>query len=913
MNRRSQNGCLRRWPHLHKAGGERTRFQKLPRLLSIMIGVGLLNCGLLSTPVAADRLPLAKGDRICLVGNALGEAMQTHNFWETQLTQQFPTLNLTVRNLCFPADEVKTRPRSQNFGSPEDHLRHSKATVVMYFFGFNESFLGEAGLPGFRRDLTELVKQTAGQKYDGQTPARVVLVSPIAVENLGRVDIPNGKQRNAILAKYTRVMQEVAESTDAVFADVFHPTLELFAKSNDPLTRNSVHLNEAGYQHFATILSTALFGSAPESISAELRAAIADKNFHWFHRYRAVNGFSIYGKRGEAGFEGTYRNRDVMEREREILDQMCANRDQRIWRIAQGLPVTEQVDDSNTAEFLAVRSNVGSEFEPKGNDQKRGSLDYLSGPEQLKTFKLAEGYEIELFASEEQFPELANPVAINFDGQGRLWVATMPSYPQWQPKTKLDDKLLILEDRDQDGQADVCRTFAGGLHQPTGFELGRGGVFVATQPDVLFLKDTDGDDQADVRIRQLTGFDSADSHHGLGAFEWSPGGSLHFMEGIFKYSGVESPYGPIRSREGAVWQYDPPTERFTIYSAFNFTNPWGHVFDAWGQDFITDGTSGQHFYVTPISGHIDFPGRHGGRRQRGGKAYPQFLKKIARPSSGVEIVSSQNFPADAQGNYLVNNVIGLLGIMQYEIRDQDSGFGGEYKGNLLECSYGNFRPVDLQFGPDGALYICDWHNALIGHLQHNLRDPNRDHSHGRIWRVRYAATPLQPVLNLREASVEQVVAELARSESRGRYRARRELAQRDTSDVLPALDAWTSKLNRQSVSDAHHLLEALWVYQSHHVVNAQLLGDVLASPEPRARAAATRVVGAWRDQLPNSLELLKARVNDAHPRVRLEAVRACSFYREPKAAEIALDVLNHPMDVYLQYVLDETMKQLEKF
>src|SRR5690606_26309748 len=134
---------------------------------------------------------------------------------------------------------------------------------------------------------------------------------------------------------------------------------------------------------------------------------------------------------------------------------------------------------------------------------------------QQKLFRMAPGYEIQLVASEEQFPELANPVALNFDNKGRLWVSVMPSYPHWQPKTKMDDQLLIFEDHDDDGRADECKVFAGGLHQPTGFELGYGGAYVAQQPDILFLKDEDGDDRADTRVRQLVGFDSADSHHGL--------------------------------------------------------------------------------------------------------------------------------------------------------------------------------------------------------------------------------------------------------------------------------------------------------------------------------------------------------------------------------------------------------------
>ena len=869
------------------------------------------------TSARAAEVVLRKGDRICLVGNTLGERMQHHNYWETLLHQRFPQHELVVRNLCFPADEINIRPRSQNFGSPDDHLKHSRADLVLYFFGFNESFRGRAHIESFVRELRELVERTKTQDYSGRGPARVVLVSPIAVENVANPHISDAAQRNEVLAAYTQAMRQVALDTDVSFADVFLPTKRLFEESGEPLTLNSVHLNASGYNKFAHFLDRALFGKAgaPGPVSQNLKEEVDDKSFHWWHRYRAVNGYSIYGKRGEAGFEGTYRNREVMERERAILDQMCDNRDRRIWALAQGRSVPEAADDSNTLDFIRTKTNVGTEFENKGNDKKRGTFDYLPAAEQLKQFKLAPGYEISLVASEEQFPELANPISINFDSKGRLWVAVMPSYPHWQPKTKLDDKLLILEDLDGDGTADECRTFAGGLHQPTGFELGQGGAFVAVQPDILFLQDTDGDDAADVRTRLLVGFDTADTHHGLGAFEWSPGGILHCMEGIFKYSGIETHTGPIRVDEGAVWRYEPRTAEFGVYSNFNFTNAWGHVFDRWGQDFITDGTSGQHFYMPPITGHIDFPMRHYGRGRgvKNKKPYPQFLEKVARPSPGVEIVSSRNFPEDAQGDYLVNNVIGLLGIMQYSLCSEDSGITGTYKRNLVESTYGNFRPVDLQFGPDGALYVCDWQNALIGHLQHNLRDPNRDHSHGRIWRIHYAGRPLVAPSNIDGAATADLLRLLAEPENRTRYRVRRELAQRPTEDVLANLKPWVSGLDRAAEATQHLLLEALWVQQSHEVLDDELLADLLQSPDFRVRAAATRVLCELRDHVAKPLDLLKIQANDRHPRVRLEAVRACSYFRTADAAEVALEVLNHPLDQYLEYTLEETMRQLEQF
>ncbi|MBI3462447.1 MAG: azurin, partial [Planctomycetes bacterium] len=403
-------------------------------------------------PARAQVLELRHGDHICLVGNALGERMQFANDWEALLYTRFPQHELVVRNLCFPADEPFKRERSLNFGDPDQHLTHSKADVILFFFGFNESFAGQAGLNPFVADLTRLVGETKTKDYSGRGPPRMVLISPIAHEDLGDPNITDGKAHNQELARYTDAVRQVAAQTGVGFVDLFTPTKTLFDQSPQNLTINSVHLSDEGYKALAPILDQALFAKGPAAPnpqpstlnpqpSSTLLPAIDDKNFHWWHRYRAVNGYSIWGTRGEAGSDGTYRNREVMERERAILDQMCANRDQRIWLIAQGKPVPETIDDSNTLPFITPKTNVGGDNDPNRKSGKLGSLDYIPAVEQLKHFKLPPGYEIQLVASEEDFPELAKPVAMNFDSRGRLWVATMPSYPQWQPKTKMDDKL----------------------------------------------------------------------------------------------------------------------------------------------------------------------------------------------------------------------------------------------------------------------------------------------------------------------------------------------------------------------------------------------------------------------------------------------------------------------------------------
>ena len=145
---------------------------------------------------------------------------------------------------------------------------------------------------------------------------------------------------------------------------------------------------------------------------------------------------------------------------------------------------------------------------------------------------------------------------------------------------------------------------------------------MAQQPDILFLTDKDGDDKEDTRIRKLVGFCSADSHHGIAAFEWGPGGRLYFNEGTFKYSQVESPYGLTRLQEGGIWMYDPRTEKFGAHVSLTFSNPWGHVFDPWGQNFIGDASPGNSYWAAPISGHVAYPDKHpgGGHHKR---LYPE--------------------------------------------------------------------------------------------------------------------------------------------------------------------------------------------------------------------------------------------------------------------------------------------------
>jgi putative membrane-bound dehydrogenase-like protein len=865
---------------------------------------------------------LQPGDHICLTGNALGERLQHTNDWEALLHQQFADKNLVLRNLCFPGDEVYERIRSENFGTPDEHLTHSGATLVVYLFGYNESFSGVESSQRFEKKLVQLVKETRETDY-GKGKPRVVLVSPIAFENTGDAHLPDGTQHNERLEAFTAAMKRAAETSGAAFVDVFHPTLRLFEESKEQLTTNGCHLSAEGYRKFAPVLMEAMFGTKPDKpVDPKVLAAVDDKNFHWWHRYRAVNGFSIYGTRGTAGGDATNNNRAVMERERAILDQMTANRDQRIWDLASGKNVSGPIDDSNTLPFLDVKTNVGGENDQQAKAGKLGSLQYFTSKEQLELFDVHEDFQVELVASEEDFPELANPVALGFDNAGKLYVATMPCYPQWQPKTVLNDKILLLEDDNQDGRSDRCIVFADGLHQPTGFEFGQGGMYIAEQPDILFVKDTDGDGKSDTKERLLYGFDSADSHHGIAAFEWSPGGYLHFQEGTFKFSQVESPYGLVRLGEGGIWAYHPRRKSIEAFVNFAFSNPWGHVFNAWGQSFIADASPGYSYWSTPITGRIDYPLKHpGGSQHRrvasigGGDPdyqFPTLYPKRTRPSAGAALVSGDHFPESMQGNFLVTNVIGDRVVMNHEVREQGSGYAGTEVKPIISCRDGNFRPVDIEFAPDGTLYIVDWHNALIGHLQHNLRDPSRDHSRGRVWRVKHKTNPLMQPPQVAGGAVDDLLNLLKSTDDRLRYRVRRELAARNSDDVLPRLATWVDSIADADASAEHHRMEALWMYQTHDTVNQALLERMLASPDHNARSAAMKVLAAWIDRIDQPMKLIAAGIEDSHPRVRLESVRALSFSSGEAAMELALKVLEKDTDELTRYTLEETIRRLEQ-
>ncbi|MEO7189945.1 MAG: PVC-type heme-binding CxxCH protein [Vicinamibacterales bacterium] len=898
-----------------------------------------------STPthgVAAAPFLLRPGDHICIIGNTLAERMQYDGWLDTQLHARYPRHDLVIRNLGFSGDEVAMRVRSKNFGTPDEWLSgkpapvggheenrfegtHTKADVVFALFGYNESYNGEAGLAVFKQQLTEFIVHTLGQKYNGRTAPRLVLFSPIAHEDLHNPDLPDGRENNRRLQLYTQAMAAVAQAHQVRFVDLFAASQRLYAASAVPLTINGVHLNTEGNRLIAEFIDRDLAGAPARyqpAYLAKLRETVVDRNFHWFNRYRVTDGYNTYGDRAFLNFvKGNPRdvpaaqmpqvnkddilpsNYEVLQRESAILDVLTQNRDRRVWASARGTApsaATLRADDADIPPVIDAMTNERG----KGPN---GEHIFVDPDEAVSKLTMGPGLKANLFASEKQFPELVNPVQIAFDTRGRLWVAVWQSYPHWQPNKPMADKLLILEDTDGEGKADKRTVFAGDLNNPTGFEFYKDGVILAQQPNVVFLKDTNGDDHYDVKEILLHGLDSADTHHAINSFTFDPGGALYMQEGVFHRTQVESPWGPTtRQADGGVFRFEPRTFKFEVYIPMNFPNPHGHVFDAWGRDIVFDATGGQPYYGPSFSTKKYYPAMESNRAPRPGPVR-------VRPVGGTEIVSSRHFPDAMQGNLLVLNNIGFRGVLNYRMTEDGAGLKSTEAEPVLQSAEESFRPVDAEIGPDGALYIADWQNPIIGHMQHNLRDTSRDHDHGRIYRVTYPGRPLLTPAKIFGQPIPALLDLLKEPENRVRYRAKIELSGRDTNAVMTALDRWVAALDPKDPGYEHQMMEALWVRQWHNRVDEPLLKRMLRSSDPWARASATRVLCYWRDRVTAPLTLLKTQVHDDHPAVRLEAVRTASFFQTPEAAEVALASLDHPQDRFLEYTLDQTMKTLKAF
>ena len=942
--------------------------------------------------VEAEPFEFQKDDVVAIFGNGLADRMQHDPWVETVLQANLKGKNVRFRNMSFAGDMVNKRPRNQGFTNDEEYLQHVAPDVIFIMYGYNESFGGSEGAVAYEAELVKMVERYRELRASKGVQARFVLFSPIAYESTGSPNLPEGTELNANLAAYTQATRTAAQKTNSTFVDLYSPTFQLFASSSQQYTLNGIHLSAEGYRELAGMISRSLLGQdAPASTSVtSLYEAVKDKNWHWHNRYRATDGNDIWGGRSTLTFVDGQSNAEVLKHELTMLDVMTANRDPVIWAAAEGKTV--EPSDSNVPPPIEVISNVGGGSK-SSSKEKEGSVQYLSPEESVKQITVPDGYEINVFASEEMFPDLANPVQMQVDSKGRLWAACWNTYPKWEPLKEMNDSLMILEDTDRDGVADRRKIFAH-VHNPLGFEFWGGGVLVTSGPDLLFLRDTDGDDVADERIVMLQGLGTSDTHHAANNLIYGPDGGIYWQSGIFLVHNHETPWKPnLNIGASGMYRFDPRTFVITPHAG-NSPNPHGTSFDYWGYCYANDGTGGRSYQVRP---------------EGNGFKMHELLTKEFRPVAANEVLSSDHFPAELQQDFLICNTIGFLGVKQYSLdregdeeddseADQEEsknvsitqdgglitvnhpalqsneitgfklsvkgsqqmnisevevvsggkniaktaslkqsseynngqfpvqllvdgnkdnfahtntqqnpwmrgdfnspvkvsqfrvwnrrGFENRFNNGKIEFFNGekliasvdiqiagggsgadrkrrfgevwgtpgvelinsqdrNFRPTDAVIGEDGALYVSDWQNVIIGHMQHNIRDPNRDHKHGRIVRLTVKDRPLQKPVAIDGQPIESLLENLKHPVNGIRHRTRVELSGRDSGQVIAATKKWAAGFDPNDELESHHLLEALWLHQQHNVKDEELLNKLLGSTVKHAAMAASTVKHFW--------------------------------------------------------------------
>ncbi|MBX3731031.1 MAG: hypothetical protein KF791_00400 [Verrucomicrobiae bacterium] len=773
---------------------------------------------------AAPAVALRDGDRVLFLGDTFIEREVDYGILETALTMAFPDRRITFRNLGWAADTPLGRSRASfdwnKSGADwlkrvQEQVALVEPTVVVMSHGMSAALgepdgSGQPDLEPFGRDLVRLMDAIREVSGPG---VRFVVLGPAVRPSDGPAELSaTFAERERRLDLVQRTLESVADAQGAAFL-AFHDFSKPAAapRSGNPTSPDGVVPKPAGYALLSgplvvalggTVLPAADDGDAAAGVQV-LNAAIRKKNELFFHRWRPANWTYLFG----------FRKHEQGQNAVEIpkFDPLIEAWDARI----AALRHPGRQDAAVVAEVRTATAGAA------GRDHR--DPNYKEQP--LPTFEVAPGFEVSLWAEN---PMLYKPIQMNWDPQGRLWVASSRLYPQIQPGQDAEDAVIVLEDTNGDGRADTHTVFAEGLVIPTGVVPdGRGGCYVAASHQLLHVADRDGDGRGDETTIVLSSFGTEDTHHNLHTLRWGFDGHLYLNQSIYTHTHVETPHGVRRLNSAGIWRFQPDTWSLEIFTKGG-CNPWGHHWDQYGNSFFTDGAGFKGIYHA-MEGATYFT--YADMRREAESISPGNYPKFA----SLEIVHSPMFPADWQGNVLTCDFRAHR-IVRFQLTDVGSTFQTREMPDLLRSTNVTFRPIDLRFGPDGALYIADWSNPIIQHGEVDFRDPRRDHEHGRIWRVAASgARPTGPAPDLTRLSTPELLDRTLSANGWEQEQSRVVLRQRGGAAVAPELSGW---LARQT--DPRARLEVLWLQEAFGQPTEALVGELIANKDERLRTAAAR-------------------------------------------------------------------------
>lgn len=826
------------------------------------------------------------------------------------------------------------------------HIEEAAPTTLVIGYGSEAAFAEtEEDFTLFTSGYTRLLDFVEGKKM------KVILLTPPKQEAIFST-VESRQKQNEWLAKASDFIKEQAAARGHLFIDLYEELIE--QPDQQQYTANGVQLNREGYEKMNEILLQHLEIEHPRnfSITIDEQAAILQaQNCQLTDWTSTVRGVSFNLTPDQLLFSGQIISKepvaiyvngklaansqdtiswinlvaDSLQQQRLLSTIKEKNRLHRyrlrplneayiyLFRRHEMGHLAYEMDDLSrlveekereisrlfSSRTYDVEIELIQPWQPPKDYPEDEVPTFVPEPDiaaELAAFQLAEGYEMSLFASD---PMIANPININWDTKGRAWVATSSTYPHIVPGREPNDKIIILEDTDQDGVADKHTVFAENLLIPHSVMPVPGGAYVTATTQLLFLADTDGDDVADERRIVYDGFGNADVHHMIHGLRWAPWGDLYFTQSIYINSFVETPYGKRVLNGTGIWTFRPESERLEIFSR-GLINPWGHAFDQWGQAFATDGAgfSGIN-YIFPESAHATAVGA--------AQVLPG-LNDNKPKNTGAEVIYSRHFPREWQGSIITNDFRANRTV-RYQLTPDQSGYVSEEVQTVLRSDHRSYRPVDSKIGPDGALYIVDWYNPIIDHGEVDFHHPIRDKTHGRIWKLTKKGSPLLPSVDMHKLPPATLLNYLKSPEQFTRLQANRAYVEQK-GDPARVID-WIKKLSAADPAVARHRLEGLWLLAALNHYDQPLLSTSLQASNPRERAAALRLLAHWKKQ-PEHMPELADLIADEHPQVRLETLHALREMGGTSALSLAMQVLNKPMDENLEFALTLTISTLKE-
>ena len=533
----------------------------------------------------------------------------------------------------------------------------------------------------------------------------------------------------------------------------------------------------------------------------------------------------------------------------------------------------------------------------------------LTAEESLLLTQIPVDFKIELFASE---PDITKPIAMAWDERGRLWIVETVDYPNTVRDVKGEgqDRIKICEDTDGDGKADKFTVFADKFNIPTSITFANGGVIIAQAPDFIFLKDTNGDDKADVREKLITGWGTFDTHAGPSSLKY---GLDNKIWGTVGYSGFNGKLGDQQIKFGqGVYRFSPSGRNMEFLGGTS-NNTWGIGFSETNDVFVSTANNTHsaylgipYSYLSSITKKVD----QGVEKIDGHYAMHVVTKNLRQvdvhngftAAAGHNLYTARNFPKKYWNRIaFVNEPTGRV-VHEAILEPKGSGFAEKDGWNFVASADEWFGPVQTEVGPDGAVWVLDWYNFII---QHNPTpvgfengkgnayiNPLRDRTHGRVYKIVYKNATVSKIKSLDKKDPKSLISGLESDNMFWRTTAQRLIVESGDKKIMPALYKLIANQEVDEIGINPSAIHALWTMQGLGAFNEanteafNIAVAALSNPSPGVRKAAVQV-------LPNNSASLAAVIkagllNDSNLNTRLAAVLKISAL--PVSAALVSDL-----------------------